>query len=248
MTRNKVDVIIISDAKNEELYNVTRRGLDSLMRSSVKNTFTVVVIESQKGINYDSYNCYKWDHKVITHHPEEEFGYNKYLNIGIKMTNSPYVALCNSDLTFKRGWSEQMISVMEKYENVYSCSPWCPETQGSNEKHLMSIYPGYEIRTHFAGWCILQKRATYDIIGPIDEGVRFWYSDNILSSQLRLANLQHVLVPASVVHHHSNNIGKTAETLTQDNINSFTSGEYNNYITALEKLKEKHKNGNLFAK
>jgi len=239
MTRNNVDVIIISDAKNTELLNVTKRGLDSLVRSSIKNTFNIVVVESQKHINYDSYNCYKWDHKVTTFHPTEEFGYNKYLNIGIKMTNSPYVALCNSDLTFKKGWTEQMISVMEKYDAIYSCSPWCPEVHGANDKHLMQIYPGFEIRKHFCGWCILQKRLTYDIIGLIDEGVRFWYSDNILADQLKLAGLSHALVPASIVHHHSNNIGKTAETLTAESINSFTNGEYNNYITALQKLKEK---------
>lgn len=243
MTRNKVDVIIISDAKNENLLNVTKRGLESLLRSSVKNTFNIVIIESQKAINYDSYNCYKWDHKIITHHPTEEFGYNKYLNIGINMTDSPYVALCNSDLIFRKGWSEQIISVMEKYDNIYSASPWCNEVHGSNEKHLSQIYPGFEIRKQFCGWCILQKRSLYDIIGPLDEGVRFWFSDNILSDQISLANLQHVLVPASVVNHHSNNIGKTAETLTQEDVNSFTSGEYNNYITALNKLKEKMENG-----
>ena len=66
--------------------------------------------------------------------------------------------------------------------------------------------------------------------------------------QLRLANLLHVLVHASVVHHHSNNIGKTAETLTQDNINSFTSGEYNNYKEALKILKETYQNGKVFTK
>ncbi len=248
MTRNNVDVIIISDAKNESLYEVTRKGLDSLMQSSIKNTFTVVVIESQKDIFYEDYNCEKWEHKVITYHPTEEFGYNKYLNIGIKMTSSPYIALCNSDLTFNSGWSEQMILAMEKYDKIYSCSPWCPEVLGSNENHIMKIYPGFEIRKHFTGWCILQKRSLYDIIGQIDEGVKFWWSDNILADQIQMANLQHVLVPSSVVHHHSNDIGVTIETLTKDSINSFTTGEYNNYITALEKLKEKHKNGNLLSK
>lgn len=226
MTRNKVDVIIISDAKSESLYEVTRKGLDSLMRSSIKNTFTVVVIESQKDVFYEDYNCRKWDHTVITYHPTEEFGYNKYLNIGIKMTNSPYVALCNSDLTFKKGWSEQLISVMEKYDTVYSCSPWCPEILGDNTKHIMQIYPGFEIRKHFAGWCILQKRTLYDIIGLLDERFKFWYADNDLALTIQKHNLQHVLVPASVVHHHSNNIGKTAEALSEDEINNFTQVQY----------------------
>ena len=35
------------------------------------------------------------------------------------MSNNPYVALCNSDLIFKRGWSEQIISVLKKYDDVY---------------------------------------------------------------------------------------------------------------------------------
>lgn len=226
MTRNKVDVIIISDAKNLEVLEVTRKCLDSLIRSSITNTFNIVVIESQKDVFYEDCNSYKWDHKVKTHHPDEEFGYNKFLNIGIKMTSSPYIALCNSDLTFKKGWSEQIVSVMERYGDVYSASPFCPEVHGSNEKHFSQVYLGYEIRKEFCGWCIMQKRIIYDIIGLLDERFKFWYADNDLALTIQKHNLQHVLVPASVVHHHSNNIGKTAEALSEDEINNFTQGQY----------------------
>lgn len=95
----RVDVVIISWAKTEELHQITKNGLDTLFNSTFQYvapiTFHVYIVESNPDVNYDEYNQYKWMHSCTTIHPNEEFGYHKYLNIGRRAGKSPYVALCN---------------------------------------------------------------------------------------------------------------------------------------------------------
>jgi len=73
-----VDMVIVSWAKNDELLQDTKNGLDTLFDSEDENVikFHAYIIESNPEINYDEYN------DTVTIHPTEEFGYHKYLNIG----------------------------------------------------------------------------------------------------------------------------------------------------------------------
>jgi GT2 family glycosyltransferase len=144
------------------------------------------------------------------------------LNIGRREGNSPYVVLCNSDLTYENGWATAIISAMEHFPRFLSASPWCPQTQGSNENHLQNIYEGYRVRGELAGWCIFQQRKIYDIIRELDEKFTFWYCDNDYSLELQKNNIAHCLVPASVVNHHEKNLGKTGETLSESDQRKIT--------------------------
>lgn len=234
-----IDIVIISYAKNEELERVTRDGINSLIKNS-SNSCIIYVVESNPDINYDDYNEYTSKHKVITIHPEEEFGYHKYLNIGRRAGNSKYVALCNSDLTFEKGWDSEIIKVMEKYPEVLSASPWCPQTQKDNTPHGNRVYMGHRVRSEVAGWCIFQQRKIYDIIGELNEGVKFWFSDNIYADELRLRGIKHALVPKSIVNHHDGNLGKTGNSAIDEKTKQeYCMGEQPNYIKALEELKQK---------
>lgn len=212
-----VDVVIISWAKNEELLQVTRNGLDSLFKSEPNDdvTFHAYIVESNPDVNYDEYNRTYRRHTCTTIHPNQEFGYHKFLNIGRRAGNSPYVVLCNSDLTYENGWSSEIIRVMEFFPDILSASPWCPQTQGSNQEHIGKIYEGHRVRGELAGWCIFQQRKIYEQIGELDERFKFWYCDNDYSMDLQSKKIRHVLVPSSVVNHHEKNLGKTGETLNQ---------------------------------
>jgi GT2 family glycosyltransferase len=236
----EVDVIIISWAKDEELHQVTKRGLDTLFESSRGGViYNAIVVESNTSINYDEFNNTKYMHTCKTIYPKGEFNYNGYLNQGLKECNSEYVALCNSDLTYEFGWAEEIIKAMELFPEYISASPWCPEVHGNNESHIGKLYEGYEVRKELAGWCIFQQRKIYEVIEKLNEEVKFWFSDNILSDELELRNIGHILVPASVVHHHDKNIGKTADTLNNQLKFNYTNGQYVDYINARNKLIEK---------
>jgi GT2 family glycosyltransferase len=210
----QVDVVIISWAKDEDLHKVTKTGLDTLFASESGNIqFHAYIVETNPEINYDEYNKPERRHTTTTIHPTVPFGYHRYLNIGVKAGKSPYVVLCNSDLTYEKGWASGIIAVMEAYPHIMSASPWCPQTQKSNQSHIGKIYEGWTVRGEIAGWCIFQQRSIYEKIGDLDENFEFWYCDNDYSCTLQLNGIKHVLVPHSVVNHHEKIVGKTAETL-----------------------------------
>jgi len=220
-----IDVVLISDAKTEELKKVTKDAINSLTKAD--GTFYVYVIESNSDITYNEYNDFKWKHKVTTIHPEVPFGYHRYLNIGRKAGKSKYVALCNNDLTFERDWANVIIDFMETNPIYKSVSPWCPQTQGDNSQHKGKIYEGYRVRGELAGWCIFQQRDIYDTYpgGKLDENFEFWFCDNDYALTLETNNIKHALVCDSVVNHHDGNLGKTGITLDSKNQARITMGQ-----------------------
>jgi len=222
-----VDVVIISWAKNDELLKVTKDGLDTLFSSEPNSdiTFHAYIVETNQEVNYDEYNSPYSRHTTTTIHPNQEFGYHKFLNIGRRAGNSPYVVLCNSDLTYEKNWASSIINVLEIFPDILSASPWCPQTQGPNKEHIQKIYEGYRVRGELAGWCIFQQRKIYDSIGELDENFKFWYCDNDYSMDLYTKNIRHVLVPLSVVNHHEKSLGKTGETLTNEEKLNITSAQ-----------------------
>ena len=235
-----IDVVIISWARNEELVQVTKDGIISLVENDEGVTYHIYVVESNKDIKYEDMEEYqrKWMHTIETVYTDETFGYNKYLNIGRRLGNSPYVALCNSDLTYEKNWATNIINEMERH-NALSASPWCPQTQGPNTPHLHNVYVGYRVRGELAGWCIVQKRKIYEQIEDLNEGVSFWYSDNIYADEIQARGIKHILVPSSVVNHHEFSLGKTGSTLNDEEQKKITILEFNNYKSAIETLKKK---------
>jgi len=206
-----IDVVIISWAKDEELLQVTRNGLDSLFASEVNNevTFHAYIVESNLSVNYDEYNKPYRRHTTTTIHVQEEFGYHKFLNLGRKAGKSPYVVLCNSDLIYETNWASNIINAMNASEGCLSASPWCPQTQGDNTLHIDKVYAGYRVRGELAGWCIFQQRKIYELIGDLDEQFTHWYCDNDYGMSIKEKEIMHVLVPSSVVNHHAENLGVT---------------------------------------
>ena len=220
-----VDVIIISWANNDELLQVTKDGLDSLFESEEDITFHAYVIESNKDANYDEYNQSYRRHTTTTIHPTIPFGYHSYLNIGRREGNSPYVVLCNSDLTYEKGWASKIIEVMDAHPRFLSASPWCPQTQGDNTSNAGNVFDGYRVRGELAGWCIFQQRKIYDILGELDEQFTFWFCDNDYSMELQKNKISHCLVADSVVNHHDGNLGKTGKTLTPEQQHEITNAQ-----------------------
>ena len=221
-----IDVVIISWAKDDALLQVTKDGLNSLFESD-EVAFHAYIVESNKDVRYEDMEEYqmKWMHSIQTIHTDLPFGYHRYLNLGRRAGSSPYVVLCNSDLTYEKGWATEIIKVMEALPQFQSASPWCPQTQGSNETHKENVYEGYRVRGELAGWCIFQQRSIYDTINELDERFEFWYCDNDYAIQLHAAGISHGLVANSVVNHHGESLGKTGKTLTSNEQEKITIGQ-----------------------
>ena len=231
MLSKEVDMVILSWAKDDALKEITERGIRSCIESDPSVQFNFYVVESNPSVAYD----------VTTIHPETDFGYHKFMNIGVREGDAKYVCLCNNDLTYETGWATEIINVMESQPYIQSASPWCPQTQGSNEEHKDKLYAGYGVRNEVAGWCIFQQRSIYEHIGELCEDVEFWFSDNLYAEQIKLNKIPHVLVANSVVNHHDGILGKTASTIDEETKQKYMMGQEEKYKQSITKLKNKVK-------
>jgi hypothetical protein len=209
-----LDIVIISYAKDDYCKSLTENCIKSIIQSE-KNSeklFNIIVVESENGV--------KWEHLsdiVYTFEAPMPYGYHKFLNFGRKLGRSQFVALCNNDLEFKDSWFTNILKVHSNNQEVMSFSPICPMTQPIYGIHENTgIYEGYEIRKQISGWCIIQRREIYNIIGDLDERFHHWFCDNDYSMELQYHGLKHMLVTDSVVIHHDKNIGKTTERVVTD--------------------------------
>ncbi len=206
-----IDIVIISDACTESLKKLTEKALETLFVSESDSdnvVFHAIVVESSPGNTYTLPAAVD-RHSIQTIHPKQSYGYHCYLNLGRKAGKSEYVALCNNDLVFEKGWASAILKVMTKYSEMLSASPWCPSILGPNILRADKVFFGYRIRHELAGWCIFQRRTIYDRIGDMDERFKHWYCDNDYAMQLQANGIIHGLVANSVVEHHRERHGET---------------------------------------
>lgn len=195
--RTEIDIIILSYAQTEELKIVTENCISSLMISEdpEKIKFNIILIESEKSIAPFQYE------NTITVYPEVDFGYHRYMNIGIDMTNAPYICICNNDLIFYEGWATSMLTAFEMYK-LSSGSPACGIFHPKAGYPLDgSVHFGYRVRAQVAGWCIFFRRDILERTGKLDENFKFWCADNDYASTLWALKLRHGLVTSSRVDH-----------------------------------------------
>lgn len=192
-----IDMIILSNAQNESLRKLTMDCLESLISSEGEASirFNILVIESANTSPYDFPNC-------RTLFPKMPFGYNKYMNLGIRKSSSPLVCLCNNDLLFQQGWASAILKAFEETPGLKSASPYCRLNHPArNIPSHSGIKFGYGIRDEISGWCILFKREILKTTGPLDERLTFWYSDNDYAKTLEKHGILHALVTDSFVDH-----------------------------------------------
>lgn len=221
-----IDVIFISDAKDAYFKALTTSAIKSLLKSEdpQKINFNIYVVESNPVVVYDN---------AITMRPTKPFGYNKFCNYGISRSSSEYLALCNNDISFEKGWASNIIKVMEEDPAVLSAGSVCPEIH-QHGKFDIEYEEGYSTRDYVTGWMIFQKRKLYDIIGLLDEDFIFWYSDDYYAAQLIHNNIKHVRVNTSIVHHHENSVGETANSI--NDIDELTYGQRKLYESKIFEL------------
>lgn len=158
----------------------------------------------------------------------KEFNYNACLNFGIIHTETEYIALCNNDLVFTKGWTK--IIERMKENNILSASPFSQNKCGHVHGYRFdnSIHFGYQIGHEMLGWCIIVHRDLFSIIGKLDESQKFWCSDNNYADQLKSFGIKHMLDCGVMVNH----IGvgsKTLNTLPRNIYIDLTTNEYNRY-------------------
>lgn len=206
----RVDIIILSNALNNLLLQLTRQTIETCQQSSKEIDFNFIVIEQQQ-IEYDYRN-------TKTYHINEPFNYNKFMNFGIENSNADYVCLCNNDLLFGKSWCENIIAAMEN-NNLLSASPYCQRSQSSFFRNSNDLEYGYSNGKHLSGWCIMCNRKLFSIIGKLDEDFPFWFADNAYAEQLKKYHIAHALIRKSLVTHKGQ---RTLHSMSKEMQNEYT--------------------------
>jgi GT2 family glycosyltransferase len=197
----KIDIIILSYAKTDELKQTTLNGIESLTASENRDNivFETLVIESNKALYPYQYPGSK------TIYPDEVFGYNRYMNIGIEMTNNIFVCLCNNDLIFHKNWASEILKAFDEHPEIESANPFCDsfnyDERIINGDNIIRRDENPDINGILTGWCIFIKRRLLNKIGMLDEQFVFWYADNDYDLTLRKFHVIHALIKSSVVTH-----------------------------------------------
>lgn len=216
----EIDVIVLSFSKDEILKKVTVDCLSSLFSSEDNKmiSFNCIVLESNRTLApYQFENC-------TTIYPLGKFGFNKFVNIGLRITKSPYLVIANNDLFFHPGWATEILSAMAVDQSIVSASPVCSYFHPQLGIQINSgNYFGYEIRKEVAGWCIFCKRHIFNQIGFLDEKLKFWYCDSDYVNNLKLHGFKHMLISSSVVDHLD---GRTTKELSKAQYFDFTNIAY----------------------
>ena len=148
---------------------------------------------------------------VAVEKPEMDFNFHAYFNMGLRHTTGEFIAFCNNDIIFEKGWFSAIMNVSDANPKFLCFSPLDDKYEGMREKSLprnRDFYCGWDYGTYFAMWCFVWKREVFDIIGEFDETFDFYAADADETNTLRKNAIYSVVCTKSIVRHISS---KTAD-------------------------------------
>ena len=181
-------ILILSNTANVTYYNMLENCINSIGK------YPIIVVETNSKLK-DKKIPLEDRAKFIF--PEEEFNYNRFLNIGISKIDTERFIISNNDVMYEPGCILELNSRLSHYDSVSPVDLY-------NPKPIQALGPcieGYEIETHINGCSIGMTKKTYNTIGKFDENFKFWYQDNDYANLLRKHNLKHALVRDAKVKH-----------------------------------------------
>lgn len=192
-----IDVIILSYAKEDSVIFMNNECIDSINNSTTEHKFNIILVETE---STKKYNYYQDNVTVIQ--PNEEFNYNRFLNIGLKYCNNEWVLISNNDTIYHKWFLERLLEANEHDNELLSMSPM----DDSWHRHALfnrdfDIYYGYRTSYEITGWSILINRSVLNKIGDFDEEFKFWYQDNDYAETLSKNKIKHALITKSKVTH-----------------------------------------------
>lgn len=233
--KDKLSVIILSYALDDDIYNLNKQAIESLLSSEVwpSGRLQILLIESNKE------NPYQYSYpNVDVLIPNEKFGFHRFFNIGIEHTDGEYIAFCNNDIIFHKGWFSAIRKVADNHQRLLCFSPIddsgdYPKMSPEALPRDKAYYRGWEHQKHFAPWCFVWKRKVFDITGPFDETIDFYGADCDELNMMSRNALWGVVCPKSVVNHLA---GQTAIVKQSREDNTYRITDYDKYpLTEFEK-------------
>lgn len=137
---------------------------------------------------------------------EENLGYVKAVNQGLRVSSAPYVCIMNNDTVPGVGWLENMVSFAERHKEIGLMNPLCNGHQDLAIDEYARRVAGngdrYMEMNQCFGFCTLIKREVIEKIGYLDETFGMGgYDDTDYSMRAGKAGYRCACVHSSYVYH-----------------------------------------------
>ncbi len=142
---------------------------------------------------------------------EQNEGFPRGMNQGIRASRAPYVCLLNNDLRFTTGWLREMIyvaathptiGVVNPTSNTFGNRPGRGISLDTYAERRRSLHGRYTEVGMCIGFCMLIKREVMDRIGGLNEEVeRIFFEDEDFCMRAQQAGYQSVVAAGSYVFH-----------------------------------------------
>lgn len=148
----------------------------------------------------------KEDTKVALIRNEQNLGFVKAVNQGLKVSTAPYVCLLNNDTIPAPGWLERLVEFAESHKDAGLLNPVCDghlDTPIDEYAKKLEANEGrYMEMNQCFGFCMLMKRELIDKIGCLDEAFGIGgFDDTDYSMRAHKAGYRSVCVHNSYVYH-----------------------------------------------
>jgi len=140
---------------------------------------------------------------------DENLGFVKAVNQGLKASSAPYVCVLNNDTLPGSGWLAELIEFAEKHPDVGLLNPLCSghaERKMTLNEYASAVSAGnknkYMEMNQCQGFAMLIKREVMEKIGRLDEKFGMGgFDDTDYSMRAHLAGYRSVCVYSSYVYH-----------------------------------------------
>jgi GT2 family glycosyltransferase len=137
---------------------------------------------------------------------EENAGFIKAVNRGLRLSDSPYICIMNNDTLPAPGWLERMIGFSEAHPDAGLINPQCNGHGNMSideySKALERNKGLYMEMNQCQGFCMLMKRRLMEKIGYLDESFGIGgYDDTDYSIRAHKAGFRSVSIRDAYVYH-----------------------------------------------
>ena len=103
-----------------QLENATIPMLESLYKFTKSDLFELIIINNASSDGTKEYldNFVKEKENITVIHNEQNFGFSKGMNQGLKIAKGDFIFLLNNDLLFSPNWLEKFVEILENNKDI----------------------------------------------------------------------------------------------------------------------------------
>lgn len=211
--KNTIDIVIPNYNGN----NILKECIRSLYNQTYFNFRIIIIDNNSVDSDYLWLNNYK---NVLFKKLDNNYGFDKAVNEGIKLSNSEYIVLLNNDTVATKDWLEILVNVIKTDEKIFSVSSKMIRYDNKNiiddagdgynllgwgykigdGKSITKYSKNREIFSSCAGAAIY-RRSILDEIGYFDEEFFAYMEDIDISYRAKIYGYKNIYCADAKIYH-----------------------------------------------